>query len=88
MQHQLLLALAIKAMNDMLGPEGTVPSALIFGDFPSLTAFEVPIVPRPTLAKRAEAAQEARRCMAKHLSQVRFNRALHHNTPPATDRTY
>ena len=80
MQRQLLLALAVKAMNDTLGPEGTVPSALVFGEFPRLRSFEGPIVPRPALAERAEAAQEARPYMAKHLAQVRVKQA--------TDRTY
>ena len=31
MQRQLLLALVVKSMNDTLGPEGIVPSALVFG---------------------------------------------------------
>ena len=55
-QRQLILALAIKAMNDTLGPERHVPSSLVFGEFPSLRTFEGPLVPRPTLAERAEAA--------------------------------
>ena len=88
MQRQVLLALAVKAMNDTLGPEGIVPSSLVFGEFPSLRSFVGPAVPRPTLAERAEAAQEARQLMAKHLAQVRINRALKHNTPVATDRVF
>ncbi len=68
MQRQLLLALSVKAMNDTLGPEGTVPSALVFGEFPSLRSLSGPVVPRPSLAERAEAAQQARRYMSDHLS--------------------
>ncbi len=49
MQRQLFLALAIKEMNDTLGPEGFVPSALVFGAFPSLRTFSGPGIPRPTL---------------------------------------
>lgn len=30
----LLLAFSVKGMNDTLGPEGLVPSALVFGEFP------------------------------------------------------
>ena len=50
MQRQVLLALAVKAMNDTLGPEGYVPSSLVFGEFPSLRTFVGPIIPHPTLA--------------------------------------
>ena len=35
MQRQLLLALTVKAINDTLEPEGIVPSALSFGEFPN-----------------------------------------------------
>ena len=34
LQRQVLLALAVKAINDTLGPEGVIPSALVFGEFP------------------------------------------------------
>ena len=88
MQRQLLLALAVKAMNDTLGPEGHVPSSLVFGEFPSLRTFEGPLVPRPTLAERAEAAQEARRYLARNLAQVRVKGALNYHTLPATKRSY
>ena len=88
MQRQVLLALAVKAMNDTLGPEGVVPSSLVFGEYPSLRSFVGPVLPRPSLAERAEAAQQARQLMAKHLAQVRIIRALKHNTPSATDRVY
>lgn len=33
---RLALALSVKAMNDTLGPEGLVPSALVFGEFPQI----------------------------------------------------
>eukprot|EP00171_Calliarthron_tuberculosum_P023357 IDg23357t1 len=32
---KLLLQLSVKSMNDTLGPEGLVPSALVFGEYPS-----------------------------------------------------
>ena len=31
---ELLLQLAVKAMNDSLGPEGLIPSSLVFGELP------------------------------------------------------
>ena len=39
-QRQVLLALAVKAMNDTLGPEGMIPSALVSGEFSSLRPFQ------------------------------------------------
>ena len=88
MQRQVLLAPAVKAMNDTLGPEGIVPSSLVFGEYPSLRSFVGPVLPRPSLAVRAEVAQEARQLMAKYMAQVRIVRALKHNTPSATDHVY
>ncbi len=86
--RQVLLAVAVKAMNDMLGPEGIVPSALVFGEFVFLTSFGGPVIPNASLAERALAVRGARRYMAKHLVQVRIKRALHHQTPRASDETY
>ena len=53
LQRQMLLALAGKAINDTLGSEGVVPSALVFGEFPSLRTVSGPLVPRPSLAESA-----------------------------------
>ena len=88
MQRQLLLALLVKAMNDTLEPEVTVPSALVFGEFPSLGSVSEPIIPCPTLAELAEAALRARRNVPQHLALAKLKRALHHKPPPAIDHTY
>ena len=76
MQPQLLLALSVKAMNETLGPEGFVPSTLIFGDFPNLRTVSGPVIPRPSLAKRAEGAQQARHHMSEFLPQVKMHHAM------------
>ena len=65
MRRQVQLALVVKAMNDTLGPEGIVPSALVFGEFPSLRSFERPVIPRHSLSERSLANQDARRLVAK-----------------------
>ena len=75
-------------MNDALGPDGTVLSSLVFDEFPRLRAFEVPFIPRASLAERSLAAQEARCLMAKYLAQARVKRALHHQTPRRADVNY
>ena len=88
MQIQLLIAIAINPINDTLGPEGFAPSALVFGEFPSFISILGPVLPRPILSERAEAAQAARRYMSQHFAQAKVNRALKHQFPAASHPTY
>ena len=83
----LVLALAVKALNDTSGPEGLVPSALVFGEFPRL---DMPSEynRRPTSDERGEIATMARNLMRTHLDTMRISRALRHNVPSATDKIY
>ena len=60
LKRQVLLVVAVKAINDTLGPEGTIPSALVSGEFLSLHSLDGPNIPRPSLAERANSAQKAR----------------------------
>ena len=84
----LALALSVKAMNDTLGPEGLVPSALVFGEFPPVfTRSEVPH-PRATLESRAVVASAARKEMEQQMAKLRVRRALHHATPGAAMQVY
>ena len=87
MQQRLLLALSVKAMDDMLGPEGFVPSSLVFGEFPILHSFLGPVILQPSLAERALEAQTARKYMAKQLAEVKIKRTLNHQGAPSSDRT-
>lgn len=83
------LALATKALNDTLGPEGLVPSALVFGDLPRLQlASTSPPQPRPTTDERASLADIARTEMATIMAKLRIQRAFRHQTPPSSDHTY
>ena len=82
------LAASLKAMNDTLGPEGLVPSALVIREFPPVfTNSEAPAA-RLTLRERASVAQSARKEMGKIMAEMRVRRALHHRTPSAADRFY
>lgn len=84
----LTLALCVKAMNDTLGPNGVVPSSLVFGEHPQVfTRSETP-PPRATLDERAKIATEARQEMERYMARVRTDRALRHAVPPAADQTY
>ena len=57
MQRQVLLALAVKSMSNTLGPEGIVPSSVVFG-----------LLKDRLLADRASAAQDVRRIIGKHIA--------------------
>ena len=74
-------------MNEIFALEGNVPSALVFGEFPSLRSVSGHVIPRPTLAELAEAAVRSRRYVSQHLARAKVRRALHHKPPPATDQT-
>ncbi|PXF40714.1 hypothetical protein BWQ96_09547 [Gracilariopsis chorda] len=82
------LAASAKAMNDTLGPEGLVPSALVFGEFAQIHTRSEPPDQRETVASRAKVASSARTEMQKHMAKLRLDRALKQKTPAAADRTY
>lgn len=76
------LRLAIKAVNDTAGPNGLVPTLLVFGVLPRL-----PIHPRdlPDQRDRMQAMQVARAEMARITARARVHVALNRNVPAAAD---
>lgn len=85
---EVLLRFSVKAMNDTLGPEGLFPSALVFGEYPSIRTVSELLEERPTLSSRAELAIAARKEMAQIMAKQRVQRGLRHNVPAATDRAF
>jgi len=85
---QVLLDLAVKGMNDTLGPEGLVRSALVFGSMPSLAMLGSTPDPRATLEDRAAIANSARKSMQQQMAKLRVQRALRHQVPAAADRHF
>ena len=84
----LLLQMAIKAMNDTLGPEGLVPLSLVFGELPRVyTASETP-QPRDTLGERATMFHAARTEMQRIMAKMRVARGLRHSVPLAANRAF
>jgi hypothetical protein len=63
---EMILQMAVKAVNDSAGPDGIVPTLLIFGLYLRITKIDLP---SPTIAKRAEAicaaTKKVRRLHAK-----------------------
>ena len=59
----VLLRMISKAMSETLEPEGIVPSALMFCEFPSIRQFYVLLDIGQPLADRARIAHSARKLM-------------------------
>jgi hypothetical protein len=53
---EMILQMAVKAVNDSAGPDGIVLTLLVFGSYPRMTEIDLP---SPTIAKRAEAIRAA-----------------------------
>jgi di/tripeptidase len=49
---EMMLQIAVKAINDLAGPDGIVPTLLVFGAYSRLTEIDPP---SPLVTKRAEA---------------------------------
>jgi hypothetical protein len=64
--REMILQMAVKAVNDSAGPDGIVPTLLVFGSYPRMTEMDPP---SPSIVKRAEAiraaTKEVRRLHAK-----------------------
>ena len=82
------LSCAVKAMNDPLGPEGIVPSVLVFGEYPKVNTKSETPSKRPTLQERATIAKIARDEMERPMEQLRVARALKHATPSGVNNLY
>lgn len=87
-EKSFALSLSVKAMNGTLGPEGLVPSVLVFGEFPQIRNKSEIRRERPSLLERSEIAAVARKEMAERMAELRMRRALHHDVPPSCERTY
>ena len=88
MNKHILLSISVKAGNDTLGPEGIVPSALVFGEFLTVSTILGTRVPRQTLTERAQVVQRARKIMAQELADSQMKRSIKHKKPSATDHVY
>lgn len=81
----LALAVYVKALNDTLGPEGNVPSALVFGYFPLPYTKSEQKPQRLTVDKRATVVTLARKEMSEIMARMRINRGLTHAVQEAAN---
>ena len=77
--------MSVRAGNITLGPDGFVPSALLFDEFPTVGTILGPWVPRQALTECAKAEQRARKLMAQELAAANIKRSITHKTSPETD---
>ena len=77
----LVLQMAVKAVNDTAGPDGLVPTLLVFGAYPRMTKLDPPA---PSITARAIAIRKAMAEITKLWAWKLVNTALHHRNGPNT----
>lgn len=81
----LLLQLAVKAMKDILEPEGIVPSSLVFGELPRIYTRSEIQNPRDYFGERAKMVHTAGIEMDLIMAKMRTAGALKHAVPASAD---
>jgi Reverse transcriptase (RNA-dependent DNA polymerase) len=77
----LRLSLSVNAMNDCVGPEGLVPSLLVFGVMPRLPDFSTQV---PSQIERFKCLFQARREYEQWVCKQQIRTALKRRPPPAS----
>jgi len=65
--------MAFKAINDSIGPDGLVPTLLVFGAYPRITNLDVP---SPIVTQRAAAVKKAMEEIRKLYTKQQVTDAL------------
>jgi len=78
----MALQMAFKALNDTAGPEGLVPTLLVFGAYPYITESDPPA---PTIAQRAAAIKRAMAEIRKLRAERQVTEALRTRNGPRTN---
>jgi len=73
--------MALKALNDSIGPDGLVPTLLVFGAYPRITAADAPSA---TVTQRSIALKKAMAEVAKLRAQRQVREALATRNGPIT----
>jgi hypothetical protein len=76
-----LLQMAVKALNDTAGPNGLVPTLLVFGSYPRIN---IDSPPSPDIIARANAIRKAMRMLAHERAKVNVGRATNTRNGPVT----
>ena len=78
---EMALQMAVKAVNDTAGPEGLVPTLLVFGAYPRMTEYDPPA---PTIAQRSQAVTKAMEEVRKYRAENQVMDALSQRNGPIT----
>jgi hypothetical protein len=81
---EIMLQMAVKAINDSAGPDGIVPTLLVFGAYPRLTEMDPP---SSLVTKRAEAICAATKKVRRLYTERRVKDALTMRNGPDTKKT-
>jgi hypothetical protein len=79
-----MLQMAVKAINNSAGPDGIVPTLLVFGAYSRLTEIDPP---SPSVTKRAEAICTATKEVCRLYAKRRVKDALAIRNSPDTKNT-
>src|SRR6266702_2937675 len=80
-QKELALQMAIKAINDTTGPDGLVPTLLVYGAYPRISKLDPPA---PFITEQTAAIQKAIAKVVKLQAKQTVNNALHYHNGPNT----
>ena len=81
----MALQMAFKAINDSAGPDGLIPTLLVFGAYPRMTEFDAP---SPTTTQRATAIKKAMAEIQKMRAKRQVTDALNTRNGPNTDSVH
>ena len=81
----LALQMAFKAINDTAGPDGLVPTLLVFGAYPRIVDTDSP---SPTITQRATALRKATEELQKMRAKRQVQEALNTRNGPTTTSLY
>ena len=71
--REMILQMPVKAVNDSAGPDGIIPTLLVFGAYPRMTEMDPP---SPSVIKRAEAIRAATKEIRRLHAERQVNDAL------------
>ena len=77
----MALQMAVKAVNDTAGPDGLVPTLLVFGAYPRLTNYDPPA---PSIQQWAATLKKATDEVQKIYAKEQVSRALHTRNGPSS----
>jgi hypothetical protein len=80
-RKDLALQMAVKAVNDTAGPDGLVPTLLVYGAYPRMSNLDPPA---PSVTERAKAIRKAMAEVRKIRAVKAVNDALNHRNGPVT----